>query len=386
MKKHLFVPVLILLTAAVLFSPLPAARKASGRNTAYPAATGELGIEAPNSAARCMAVMDAESGRLLFSRNADERRGMASTTKIMTALVILENLDPDSEHEIPECAVGVEGSSVYLRAGERLTVRELLYCLMLESGNDAAAALACICAGSTEAFAEMMNGRAAEMGLADTHFANPHGLSDESHYTTARELALITSEAMQYPLFCEIVGTVKARVRYDGVEGGRYLYNHNRLLTRFGGCTGVKTGFTRADGRCLVSAAERGGVKLIAVTLNDPFPAATHAALLEYAFQKTESVLIAEPGGISTVVAVDGSETLFVAARNTSEVRICLPAGAAYSVEIEASTVEAPVEKGEIIAHAAVMCGGSAVDIIPLEAAEPVKAKRRSIFEILFGE
>lgn len=386
MKKRLIIPALLAAAALMLFIPLPCARKAAAGYTVPAAVDTEFGLEAPQNAAKCMAVIDADSKRTLFSRNADERRGMASTTKIMTALVILENLDPESEHEIPGCAVGVEGSSVYLRVGERLTVRELLYCLMLESGNDAAAALACICAGSTDDFAAMMNERAAELGLKDTHFANPHGLSDKEHYTTAHDLAVIAAEAMEYPLFREIASSVRARVRYDGLENGRHLTNHNRLLTRFEGCIGIKTGFTRTDGRCLVSAAERDGVTLIAVTLSDPFPAATHASLLEYAFARVESVRVADIGGISTVVAIEGSETQFITARNTSEVRICLPAGAEYSVEIEAESASAPIERGDIIAHAKVVYGGSVVDIIPLEAAESAKVQKKSIFDKLFGE
>lgn len=341
----------------------------------------------PINAARCAIVIDSESGNVLYSKNADEKRGMASTTKIMTALVAIENCDPETEFLMPKEAVGVEGSSVYLKEGEPLTLRELLYCLMLESGNDAAAAIAICVGGSTEAFAQMMNDRAAEMGLVNTHFANPHGLSDESHRTTARELAIITAEAMKYPLFCEICSAKTMRVRYDGTENGRSLVNHNKLLFSYSGAIGVKTGYTRLDGKCLVSAAERNGMRLIVVTLQDPFPTATHKALLDSAFSDFEKVSIAESGKIKTEIPVNNSENAFLSVENTESVSICLPKGANAEIELVIpESVNAPVESGEIIGYAICRANGIDVYIINLEATESAEEKKKSFFEKIFGK
>ena len=224
---------------------------------------------APAVSAASAALYCPATGEFAFTQNADARRGMASTTKIMTALVAIENGDADAEIVIPGAAVGVEGSSLYLKAGEKMTLRDLLYGLLLQSANDAAEAIAIAIGGSVEGFADLMNEKAAAMGLTDTHFTNPHGLADENHYTTARELAKIAAEAMQQPLFCEICGARRAAIP-NGEGGKRYLVNHNKLLFTYAGAIGVKTGFTKATGRCLVSAANRDGVELIAVTLGAP--------------------------------------------------------------------------------------------------------------------
>ena len=193
--------------------------------------------------------MDADTGETLFASNADSRLPMASTTKIMTALVALGEGDLDRVFTVKREYMA-EGSSMYLQEGERLTLREALYGLLLSSGNDAAAAVAGECGGMT-AFVEKMNAKAAELGLSDTHFENPSGLPAENHYTTARELAEITAAALRDPVFRDMVSTKTC------TAAGRTLVNHNRLLSMYDGAIGVKTGFTRAAGRCLVSAAER---------------------------------------------------------------------------------------------------------------------------------
>lgn len=343
--------------------------------------------EFPINAARCAIVIDAESGNILYSKNADERRGMASTTKIMTALVAIENGDPDSEFAIPKEAVGIEGSSVYLKEGEILTLRELLYCLMLESGNDAATAIALCVGGSIEVFAEMMNARAAELGLKDTHFTNPHGLSDNAHYTTARELALITAEAMKYPLFCEIVSTKSFFVRYDGKENGRHLVNHNKLLFNYSYATGVKTGYTKLDGKCLVSSAESEGRRFICVSLQDAFPTATHKALLDSAFMNYEYTELAKANGILCDIRVNNAEQEFIKATNPDGAYLSLPKGASVSISLVLpESINAPVEEGEIIGYAVCEADGKEVYIIYLEATETVIEKKKSIIELLFGK
>ncbi len=211
-------------------------------------------------------VIEASTGRVLYSDNMNVRTYPASTTKILTALVTLESIPLDTVITVPDCAAGVEGSSIYLRKGEKLTIGELLYGLMLRSGNDAAVALAVSVAGSIEKFADMMNDRAVRCGAVNSNFVNPHGLHDDNHYTTAYDLALITAEAYKNADFRRIVATKSVTI--NGAEGKRYLSNKNKLLTTFDGANGVKTGYTTKSGRCLVGGAERDGMQLISVVLN----------------------------------------------------------------------------------------------------------------------
>ena len=243
------------------------------------------------SNAKAAVVIDAKSGAVLFEKNAHTRLPMASTTKIMTALAVLENSSPDTVIEIPKEAAGVEGSSIYLRQGERMTVRDLLYGLLLESGNDAATALAVGVFGSTDKCCDYMNQRCHEMGLVDTSFENPHGLDSENHYTTAYELALITKEAMKNNLFCRIVSTKNYTVPGDNP---RYFSNHNRLLKTYENAVGVKTGYTSKSGRCLVSACINGNEEYIAVTLNDPLDWQDHKDMHTYAIDNFDNVEIAD--------------------------------------------------------------------------------------------
>ncbi len=327
----------------------------------------------PETTAQCAIVIDAESRNVLYSKNADIPRGMASTTKIMTALVAIENSNVNQEFLIPKEAVGIEGSSVYLTEGEPLTMIELLYCLLLESGNDAATAIAICCAGSEEAFVELMNQRAAELELNNTRFSNPHGLSDSNHKTTARELAIITAEAMEYPLFCEIVSCKTKKVRYRGNKDGRSLVNHNKLLFGFEGAIGVKTGYTTTDGKCLVSAAERDGLRLIAVTLSDSNATNTHKTLLNTAFENFESRLLASAGSIQTYIPLNNRKGEFAYCCNPNDVYICLPKGAEFTIEItESEGTSTPLETGTPIAKAVCLYQGKEIYIIYLETIKEI--------------
>ncbi len=347
----------------------------------------EYKLEMPQNNADSAIVIDAESGSILFEKNANMIRGMASTTKIMTALVALENQDPETEFNIPKEAVGIEGSSVYLQEGEPLTLGELLYCLLLESGNDAATAIAICVGGSLDGFVEMMNQRASELGLSNTHFKNPHGLSEFGHHTTAKELASITAEAMKYPLFKEIVSTKTYNVRYNGTKNGRVLSNHNKLLSSYDGAIGVKTGYTDVDGKCLVSAAERNGLTVIAVTLDDPSPTSTHKILLDKAFNSFERRIAVAKNQICADVPVINGEKEFVTVCNTREISVCLPKGAKYRIELDLPAgLNAPLKKGDIIAYARVFCEDKEVYIISLEVAEDIKIKEKSYFDKLFGK
>lgn len=259
------------LLAAVLFLTECRAAEAGGKQSAPPALSAASAI-----------LMDADSGRVLFAQNADARSRIASTTKILTGLLVCEQMELEQEVTVPREAVGAEGSSMYLTAGERLTVRELLYGLLLRSGNDAAMALAILCDGTAERFAERMNARAAQLGMTDSHFCNPSGLDEDGHFSTARDLARLTRVALRNPEFREVVGTKSVTL------GTRALTNHNRLLWSYPSANGVKTGYTRAAGRVLVSSASRGGRTLIAVTICDPNDWKDHAALLDYGFSAFE--------------------------------------------------------------------------------------------------
>ncbi len=232
----------------------------------------------PPLTARAALLADAQTGEILLSYNADQPLPPASTTKIMTALITLERANPDDMVEVPAAAL-IGNASMGLVAGERLTVRDLLYGLLMVSGNDAAMALAYHVGGSPEAFVEMMNRRAAEMGLANTHFVNPHGLDAPEHLISAADLLVIAREAMRYELFRQIVATPRARV------AGRLLINRNELLTTYPGADGIKTGTTDAAGQCLVASATRGGRQAIAIVLGSRDRYADARALLDHYFK-----------------------------------------------------------------------------------------------------
>ena len=235
--------------------------------------------------------MDADTGELLWARHPDTPGLIASTTKIMTAWLVCLEGELDRPVTIPAEAVGVEGSSLYLREGEILSREELLLGTMLHSGNDAALALAIDAAGSEAAFVERMNEAAQRLGLQNTHYANPHGLDAEGNYGSARDLALLTAAALENPDFCRIAATKAA-----AVSGDRLLTNHNKLLWRCEGCLGVKTGYTRAAGRLLVSAARREGRTLICVTINDGSDWQDHLALLDWGFARYQQRSVAVKG------------------------------------------------------------------------------------------
>lgn len=253
-----------------------------------------------DNSAQCAILIEADTGRVLYEKNPDEPNLIASTTKIMTALIVIENCDMDAIVEIKPEYTGIEGSSVYLQEGEKLTVKELLYCMLLKSGNDAATALACYTAGSIEAFAELMNEKVTQLNLKNTCFENPHGLDGDNQYSSARDLALITAEAMKHEVFCEIVATESITI------GQRYLTNHNKMLKFYDGATGVKTGYTKQAGRTLVTSAERDGTRLIVVTLNDPNDWADHTALLDYGFEMYETVSLCSEGEVIAELQVIG--------------------------------------------------------------------------------
>lgn len=291
-KKKLILTA-VALVAAVLFS-VPAAA-------------------APETAASSAILIDGDTGAVLYSQNADASALIASTTKIMTAVVVLENCELQHLVEIPAEATGIEGSSIYLQPGECLTVEALLYGMMLHSGNDAAVALAIACSGSVEAFVARMNEKAQEWGLHDTSFANPNGLDSEENHSTAADLARMAMYALRDARFLEIVSTKNI------VIGGRHLSNHNKLLWSMDGAIGVKTGYTKAAGRILVSAAEQKGRRLIAVTINDGNDWHDHKSLYAYGFaQYTVTEAVSKGDVVAQIPCLDGGTLPLLAGEGLS--------------------------------------------------------------------
>ena len=259
----------------------------------------------PVVSAKCAILMDGCTGQVLWQKNAMEQSLIASTTKIMTGLLVSEQCDLQAQVQIPKAAVGIEGSSLYLKSGEKLSVRALLYGMMLHSGNDAATALAMYCSGTEEAFAAQMNEKCKALGMLHTHFANPHGLDAENHYSTAYDLGLLTCAAMKNPVFHEVVST--KRICF----GERQFVNHNKLLWQYDGAVGVKTGYTKAAGRILVSCAERQGRRLVAVTISAPDDWSDHQKLLDYGFSQFSQCQMMEDGQVVTSIPViSGAEKL----------------------------------------------------------------------------
>ena len=220
------------------------------------------------TSARAACILEQQTGRVLFEHNMHARLPMASTTKVMTALLAIELGKAEDEVVCSENAFGVSGTSIYLQLGERLTLEEMLLGLMLSSGNDASVAIAEHIGGTVDGFVALMNARAREIGAVNTHFANPHGLPDENHYTTAYDLALISREAMNNESFRRLVSIQRASIPWEGRAYNRQLNNKNRLLSDYPGATGVKTGFTSKAGRCLVFGAQRDGLELIGAVLS----------------------------------------------------------------------------------------------------------------------
>lgn len=238
-------------------------------------------------------VIEATTGRIMSGSNYDVKLPMASTTKVITAAIAVNSGKLDDIVTIPKEACGIEGSSIYLREGEKLTLRDLVYGLMLRSGNDAAEAIALYLGGSIESFATMMNEYARSVGANSTNFVNPHGLHDDNHYTTAYDLAIMTAKALENDEYRKIVSSKNYKIESDGHET-RYIANKNKMLNMYDGAIGVKTGYTKVAGRCLVSAAERDGVRAISVVLNEPNMWEKSIDNLDFAFNNCRRIRLAE--------------------------------------------------------------------------------------------
>lgn len=252
-----------------------------------------VSVSAFQSSAKGMCVLEKNSKRIIYSKNENLKLPMASTTKIVTAIAVLQNCkDLDKYIQVDDNSIGIEGTSIYLRNGEIIRVKDLLYGLMLRSGNDAATALAYHIGGSIEGFTKLMNELAVKIGASNSNFANPHGLHADNHYTTAYDLALITSYALNNPIFKEIVSTKNYVIEATNKSDKRFLTNKNKLLSTLNGCCGVKTGFTKKAGRCLVSACERNDTTLVCVVLNCGPMFEESAEMLDYGLNIYKNVKI----------------------------------------------------------------------------------------------
>lgn len=299
-------------------------------------------------------VIESSSNRVLSEYNKDDRLAMASTTKIMTALITLENCENlQTVVDVDDRAVGIEGTSIYLKKGEKLTVEELLYGLILPSGNDASLALAYfIGKGKLENFVSLMNDKAESLGLKNTHFANPHGLDAKEHYTSAYDLAIITSNALKFDAFREIVSTKNKQISGNSEVPHRFLRNKQRLLRTLEGCNGVKTGFTDNAGRCLVTSCKRGDMEVISVVLNCPDMFNESARLIENAYKTYKMVSLLEPYSFITNIPVEEGEIESVKVYSMKGFKYPLKEEELSKINIERELPEilsAPVEKEQIV-------------------------------------
>ena len=327
------------------------------------------------TSAKAACILEMQTGRVLFEHDMHARLPMASTTKVMTALLAIERGRADDTVACSQTAFGVPGTSVYLQLGETLTLEEMLLGLMLSSGNDAAVAIAEHIGGTVEGFVALMNERAQEIGAVNTHFANPHGLPDESHYTTAYDLALITREAMQNDAFRALVSTQRASIPWEGRSYHRQLTNKNRLLSDYPGATGVKTGYTSKAGRCLAFGASRDGLELVGAVLScgDWFDEAARLMDGCYATYTMTHVLgpTLSAGRIS--VADGESDSCGMCVMESMDVPLKIGEAAQVVLDVPES-VRAPVYPGMHLGTAKLVVGGKIYAAGEVVASERVDA------------
>lgn len=296
-------------------------------------------------------LIDGESGRVLYEKNPYKRMPMASTTKIMTALMALENGNLEDEIIIEKEWVGIEGSSIYLKEGEVLTLRDMLYGLMLRSGNDVSVAIAHHIGGSMDNFVAMMNEKAKSVGALNTNFTNPHGLHHMDHYSTAYDLALITREAFRHPEFANVV---KSRSFVSNREINNYYYNKNKTLWEYSGGDGVKTGYTMSSGRCLVSSATRNNMRLISVSLNARNWFNDNYKLLDYGFDNYKSHLIYSKGQFIKKLYLANGHKDFVNLVSEEDFFYPLKIDEKDKIELKIQIHEnpkAPIDQGEVLGN-----------------------------------
>jgi len=337
----------------------------------------------PNVTARSAVVLEARTGRVLYERNMDERRFPASTTKIMTLIVALEHGNLDDVVTVGHHAAGTEGSTLWLEEGDEITLRELLYGMMLHSGNDATVAIAEHIAGSVDKFARLMTDKAHKLGAKDTNFVNANGLPDDAHYTTAHDMALIAAYGYSLPEFEDIVSTKE--ITFPWVKDDTHrLRNENQMLWLYEGGNGVKTGYTDAAGRCLVAGAKRDGIQLVSVVLDSNWMWNDSILLLDYGFSKIDRTTVVREGTQVGTVAVTGGRTRRIGVRVKETIVLPTVDGAAgYEQQVDLPRdVKAPVKKGDVVGTLRVLYEGKEVaktDLVAMQDAE-----RKSFFLTLW--
>jgi D-alanyl-D-alanine carboxypeptidase (penicillin-binding protein 5/6) len=336
---------------------------------AVPVVTGEAAV-----------LMDPVNGQVLYEKNADEKIYPASTTKIITAIIAIESGNMNDMVTIPQEASLVEGSAIGLQEGEKISLRDLLYALMLNSGNDSAVAIAYHLGGSIDGFAQIMNRKADGLGAVNTHFSNPNGLPDPNHYSTARDMALITRYAMQNPEFREIVATKVMTIERNDPEAQTYLGNHNKMLWNYDGAIGVKTGYTDDAGQCLVTAAARGGRELLAVVMKSEGDNiwTDSTSLLDYGFTGFNTVMLYESGTSAADVPVKYgvSKTAPVVSENVMS--YSFPVGSQPEIRHEAvlnEIITAPAKAGSKAGEMAFYAGGIELGRVDLVLQNDVNRK-----------
>jgi len=322
--------------------------------------------------ARAFVLMDATTGRILLEKNSKDKMAMASTTKIMTALVALENGDLYSQVKVSPKAASVGGSSFYLKPSEILSLENMLYGLLLPSGNDAAVAIAEHIGGSEENFVKMMNQKALELGALNTHFANPHGLDNPDHYTTAEDLAIIAKHAWTYNKFREIVQTKTKEIKDGNVN--RKIFSTNRLLWEFDGADGIKTGYTGNAGKCLVATADKKGFRLISVVLGSADHFQDSKRLLDYGFanykltpiviQNNYFTTISVEKGVLKTVDLIAEDSIFLPIKDNEKVSCKI---------IAPKKIKAPVFKGEKIGQLHIYIDNKFATSISLVASRDIR-------------
>jgi D-alanyl-D-alanine carboxypeptidase (penicillin-binding protein 5/6) len=321
-------------------------------------------------------LIDADTRVVLFDKAMHARRPIASTTKVMTALLALEHAGLSDQVAVSPSVLSIEGSNVGLQPGDIVGMDDLLKSLLIASGNDAAVAVAEHVGGSIAGFADMMNARAAELGAYDSHFINPHGLYAPDHYSTAYDLGLITCEAFRHPQFAELVGAKVADVKLPSApEGVVQLVNHNKLLWRAGFVDGVKTGFVKESGHCLIASGSRDGWRLIAVVLDSPDVYADAEALLEYGFSAFGRHLYARAGDAVGRTRVSGGKQSQLTAICQHTLACVTGPGLSDDVRLEVrlEKLKAPVAKGAHVGLARLVSArGQVIASSPLVAGEEV--------------
>ncbi len=334
-------------------------------------------LSAGDVSAKAAVVIEAGTGKVIFGKNENTKLPMASTTKIMSVLLTLESGDLDSEFTVDSNAVKTEGSSMGLREGDIVSKRDLCIGMLLPSGNDAANCAAVRVGGDIGSFVEMMNAKASRLGLVSTHFVTPSGLHDDAHYSTAYDMAQLASYALKNPDFAQICSQSSVKLSFGNPPYDRWLTNTNKLLNRYSGCIGVKTGFTDEAGRCLVSAASRDGVTLICVTLNAPDDWNDHAKMLDYGFSRVKCVPLEAEKYYSADLVGGSSDTIKLCPERTP---VCPVINGEYpdiswKVTVP-QMVYAPVVRGRQIGELTLFACGREIDRIPLLAAESAEYAR----------